>query len=173
MTFEIDRRCVTEGDVVEITWQCEGAESVTLNINNGFRSTDIPLEISGSKKFRLNRSKGRTHLTLSVVIMGKRHEKKIHVRVKKMPTVHAETVDQQGQHLSIFKQWWMKATDYLRNLRAKTRQSMQTLPEKKQLAVKALTIIGLTLIISAIWPKFYSFALLLITLYLLIVLLKR
>ena len=93
MTFNIDRRTVTEGDVVELTWQCDGAESVTLTIDNGYRSTDIPLEISGTKRFRLNRSKGRTHLTIAVTMAGKVYRKKIDVRVKKMPTVRAETVD--------------------------------------------------------------------------------
>ena len=68
MTFNIDRRTVTEGDVVELTWQCDGAESVTLTIDNGYRQTDIPLEISGTKRFRLNRSKGRTHLTIAVTM---------------------------------------------------------------------------------------------------------
>ena len=37
MIFNIDRRTVTEGDVVELTWQCDGAESVTLTIDNGYR----------------------------------------------------------------------------------------------------------------------------------------
>ena len=48
MTFDIDRRTVTEGDVVEVKWQCDEAESVKLTIDNGYRSTDIPLETSGN-----------------------------------------------------------------------------------------------------------------------------
>ena len=49
MTFDIDRHTVTEGDVVEVKWQCAEAENVVLTLDNGFRSTDIPLENTGSK----------------------------------------------------------------------------------------------------------------------------
>ena len=51
--------------------------------------------------------------------------------------------------------------------------AMQVLPERKQLALKLLAIIGIILLVSALWPKFYSAALLLIIVYLFFVLLRR
>ena len=97
MIFEIDRHTVTEGDVVEVKWDCTGSEQTVLTLDNGFRATEIPLEPSGTKRFRLNRSKGRTHLTIAVTMGGKTYRKKIAVRVKKMPTMKAETVDHRGR----------------------------------------------------------------------------
>jgi len=173
MTFDIDRRTVTEGDVVEVNWQCVEAESVQLTIDNGFRSTDIPLETSGSKRFRLNRSKGKTHLTITVVIGGKSYHKRIDVRVKKMPTVRAETVDQQGKRLGWLRQWWQKRLTNWHDFRARMRQGMQALPERKQLAAKLLAIMGVILILSAIWPRMYSFGMMIMVAYLAYVMFKR
>lgn len=173
MTFNIDRHSVTEGDIVELSWQCDGAEAVSLTIDNGFKSTDIPLEISGSKRFRLNRSKGRTKLMIHATIGGKRFSKTLRVRVKKIPTVHAETVDQQGRRQGVLRQWWQKMMTKCHDSRRRLKQNVSTLPERKQLAVKLMTIIGVMLIVSAIWPKVYGFALPLLAVYLAFVLLKR
>ena len=173
MTFDIDRRVVTEGDVVEVKWQCAEAESVRLTIDNGYRSTEIPLENIGSKRFRLNRSKGRTHMTITVVIEGKSYSKRINVRVKKMPTMHAETVDQQGRRQGGLQVWWQKRLTNWHDYRAKLRQSMQALPEQKQLAAKTLGIMGVILILSAIWPRVYSFGMMIVVAYLGYVMLRR
>lgn len=173
MIFEIDRRTVTEGDVVEINWQCDSAEQVILTIDNGYRSTAVPLEPTGTKRFRLNRSKGKTHLTISVTIAGKVYRKNIDVRVKKMPTMHAETVDSRGRRQGKLKQWWEKQRSKRRNSRSKFKQSLQMLPERKQMAVKLLIILGVVLLLSAIWPGVYRLALPLLVLYLGFVVIKR
>ena len=132
MIFNIDRRVVTEGDVVEVTWQCAEAESVMLTLDNGYRSTNISLENNGSKRFRLNRSKGKTHLTITVRIQGKEYHKRIDVRVKKIPTVRPETVDSQGRPVSKLKQIWQKWMTNCRNTFAKFKYALSTLPERKQ-----------------------------------------
>lgn len=166
MIFEADRRTVTEGDVVEVRWKCDTAEQVILTIDNGYRSNAVPLEPEGTKRFRLNRSKGRTHLTISVTIEGKVYRKKIDVRVKKMRTVRTETVDSSGRRQGRLKLWWQKQ-------RARYKQAMQVLPERKQMAAKMLIILGVVLILSAIWPRAYHLALPLLTAYLGFVLLRR
>ena len=148
MTFNIDRRTVTEGDVVELTWQCDGAESVTLTIDNGYRQTNIPLEISG-------------------------YRKKINVRVKKMPTVHAETVDHHGNRVGWLSQWRQRMLTKWHDFRTKYRLALQALPERKQVAVRMLLILAAVFLVSAIWPKAYSTALLLLSIYLVVVLLRR
>ena len=173
MTFDIDRRTVTEGDVVEVKWQCAEAESVKLTIDNGFRSTDIPLETSGSKRFRLNRSKGRTHLTITVSIGGKSYNKRINVRVKKMPTMKAETVDHRGRKVSAIGGWWQRVMTKWHDSRSKLHLAMQVLPERKQMAVKVMAIMGVGLIVSAIWPILYGLVPMLVAGYLIYVLIRR
>lgn len=173
MTFEIDHHSVTEGDVVEIRWQCDEAEKVVLTLDNGFRCSDIPLENNGSKRFRLNRSKGRTRLTITVTINGKEYKKTLRVRVKKMPVIHAETLNHQCRPTNSLSQWWQATLTKWHRLRQRIRFSLQSLPERKQIAIKLLIIIAVVLLLSAIWPKFYSIALGILTAYLILILFRR
>ena len=173
MTFDIDKHTVTEGDIVEVRWRCAEADNVLLTIDNGYRSNEMSLPNEGSKRFRLNRSKGRTKLTIAVTIMDKTYHKQIKVHVKKMPTVRAETIDQHGRRQNQLQISFGKFGEKLRNLRNKWRLALQVLPEKKQLAAKLLIVMGLLLIFCAIWPKIYSFILPLLVVYLAWILFKR
>lgn len=171
--FQIDKRTVTEGDVVEISWQCPNSQSVLLTLDNGYKKTEITLEPSGSKRFRLNRSKGRTHLTLQVKTLEKTFSKKLSVKVKKMPTVKAETVDHNGRTMGKLKIWWQKTMTKCHDFTSKIKMSVQSLPEAKQLAVKLLTAVGILLMLCAIWPAIYNFILTALVIYLLFILLRK
>ena len=92
MTFTTDRTALVEGEVISVTWDCLDAERVELSIDNGYKASIVPLEKAGTKRFRLNRSKGRTRLTITAWVGGKSYSKTIKVRVHEMPTTHAETV---------------------------------------------------------------------------------
>lgn len=144
MTFDVDRTSVVEGDIVEIKWDCTGADRVELKIDNGFKATVLPLEIAGSKRFRLHRSKGRTALTITAWKDGKHGSKTLKVKVKEMPTTHAETVDQNGQRVNGAKE---RGEELKRRL--------QALPPDKRLAVRALAILGVTLLVGLLIPRLF------------------
>lgn len=144
MTFDVDRTSVVEGDIVEIKWNCTGADRVELKIDNGFKATVLPLEIAGSKRFRLHRSKGRTALTITAWKDGKHGSKTLKVKVKEMPTTHAETVDQNGQRVNGAKE---RGEELKRRL--------QALPPDKRLAVRALAILGVTLLVGLLIPRLF------------------
>ena len=144
MTFDVDRTSVTEGDIVEIKWDCTGADRVELKIDNGFKATVLPLETAGSKRFRLHRSKGRTALTITAWKDGKHGSKTLKVKVKEMPTTHAETVDQNGQRVNGAKE---RGEELKRRL--------QALPPDKCLAVRALAILGVTLLVGLVIPRLF------------------
>lgn len=144
MTFNVDRTSVTEGDIVEIKWDCTGADRVELKIDNGFKATVLPLEIAGSKRFRLHRSKGRTALTITAWKDGKHGSKTLKVKVKEMPTTHAETVDQNGQRVNGAKE---RGEELKRRL--------QALPPDKRLAVRALAILVVTLLVGLLIPRLF------------------
>ncbi|MBR1799349.1 MAG: hypothetical protein IJ761_05565 [Bacteroidales bacterium] len=97
MTFCADRHRLTEGEVVVLQWQCEGAQQVNLTIDNGYRTSTMPLENEGTKKLRLNRSKGRTKMRLSVMIDGHEYHKTLRIAVRPMPTTRADWVDDRGR----------------------------------------------------------------------------
>lgn len=81
--LSLDKTRIKAGDIVEIKWACENADSVQLSINNGYKEvvTDVPM--FGSKKIRLNRSKGKTKITLIAIVGGEKIIKSEEVKVKK------------------------------------------------------------------------------------------
>lgn len=171
MTFNTDRRAVTEGDIVELRWDCPGSTRVDLTIDNGYKTSVIPLETGGSKRFRLHRSKGRTKLTLTAHVGGRPYSKTIRVKVKEMPVTKAETVDQRGRTMSRWRQWlnmprWQTMLQHYR-------QGRQALPKEKRLASRLLLLIGGVLLLSSFVPVLLLVGLMAITGYLLWVIVKR
>ena len=162
MTFNVDRTTVTEGDIVEVRWDCSGAERVELKIDNGYKATVLPLEISGSKRFRLHRSKGRTSLTITAWKDGKHGSKTIKVRVTDIPTAHAETVDNQGRKVSGIQQWWQQ-----------TKLRYQSLPSDKRVAANVTMIVAAMLLLTLLSPRLLMIGLLGLLFYLLYVLWKK
>ena len=162
MTFDVDRTSVVEGEVVEIKWDCTGADRVELKIDNGFKATVLPLDTTGSKRFRLHRSKGRTALTITAWKEGKHGSKTLKVRVKEMPTTQAETVDSQGRRVDGVKQW----SDQMK-------QRLQALPPDKRLASRALAILGATFLVSLLLPRLFLVGVTLLMVYLAYVLWKK
>ena len=162
MTFDVDRTTVTEGDVVEVRWDCSGADRVELKIDNGYKASVLPLDITGTKRFRLNRSKGRTALTITAWKEGKHGSKTIKVRVKEMPTTHAETVDEKGRTMGSLRQWWQQQ-----------KPRLQALPADKRVAMRTLTLLGVILLLSLLLPAFLGIGLIALMIYLCYILWKK
>lgn len=145
MTFTTDRKSLTEGDIITVTWDCHEAERVELNIDNGYKATAIPLELAGEKRFRLNRSKGRTRLTITAWVGGKSYSKTIKVKVDEMRATRAETVGDDYATRPPKKglaAWWQE-----RSMRWK--MSWQAMPPTKKLATRVLLILAVILLL---WP---------------------
>ena len=73
-------------------WDCTGADRVELKIDNGYKASVLNLEISGTKRFRLNRSKGRTALTITAWKDGKHGSKTLKVKVKEIPATQGASI---------------------------------------------------------------------------------
>lgn len=162
MTFDVDRTSVYEGDIVEVRWDCTGAERVELKIDNGFKATVLSLDVVGSKRFRLHRSKGRTSLTITAWKDGKYGSKTLKVRVKEMETTHAETVDNQGRKVGSASQWTEKM-----------KMRMQSLPADKRMAVRVVAILAAALLLGIIMPRLFLIGIVALLGYLLYVIWKR
>lgn len=175
IVFTTNTDTVMEGDVIDIQWNCSPAESVKLTIDNGFKSNTIDIENSGSKRFRLNRSKGKTKLTITTTNEGKEYSKTLKIKVKEMEAIHAETInDSQHSFFNNFRQnnggkfsnWWQ-------NIKMSLVYAWMALPPNKKIAYIILNFLMLLLIISLIFPKFLIFGLILIIIYLLYILMKK
>lgn len=170
ITLSVDKTRVTEGDIVELSWSCENVDSVQFTLDNGYKTNTIPVEASGTKKFRLNRSKGRTHLVIGATLNGKTYYESVSVRVRKMKATKAENVyDYTGargvRHNGLRTTWW--------NIKSRFRMTWEHLPENKRLAYKMLLSLLLILTVSAFWPPFFRIASFLLIGYLFWVILKR
>ena len=167
ITFTTDTDTVTEGDVISIQWSCNPADSVRLIIDNGFKTNTIDVEASGIKRFRLNRSKGKTKLTIIALYNGKEASKTIKVKVKEMEVINAETVnDGRAYSGSHSMSWWKKTKMKLLYL-------WMTLPPTKKIVVIILNFLLVLLVMSLIFPRFLIFGLTLIIIYLTYFLLKK
>lgn len=171
--FTIDRNTVTEGDTVEIRWDCSGAEKTFLTIDNGFKATRLEIENTGSKKFRLNRSKGKTLLILEAVENGKTTRRRIGVKVKKLKTTRTQTVENEAFRRQReefarkpFREKWQL-------VKTAARTAWQYMPEKKRSAYKILGILLLVLLLVSISPVVLSVGLLVLAIYLVSVILKK
>ena len=162
MTFDIDRTTVTEGDVVEVRWDCTGADRVELSIDNGYKASVLPLETAGTKRFRLNRSKGRTKLTITAWKGGKHGSKTLKVRVRELQTTRTETVDEQGRHVNSAKEWWQR-----------TQPKWQAMPPEKRLASRIGLILAGVLLVGIVVPRLFLIGLLALMGYLIYVVCKR
>lgn len=167
ITFTTDTDTVTEGDVISIQWSCNPADSVRLIIDNGFKTNTIDVEASGIKRFRLNRSKGKTKLTIIALYNGKEASKTIKVKVKEMEVINAETVnDGRAYSGSHSMSWWKKTKIKLLYL-------WMTLPPTKKIVVIILNFLLVLLVMSLIFPRFLLFGLTMIIIYLTYFLLKK
>lgn len=166
MTFTTDRTSLTEGEIIEITWDCHEAERVELTIDNGFKTTAIPLDLTGTKRFRLNRSRGKTKLTLTATVNGHDYSKTIKVKVAEMPTAHAETVDDKGKTVSRGSQW-------LQDLGRRWRTTWQGMTPVKQLATKILVALAVLMLFSRLLPALFFFGLLAIMIWMVFVITRH
>ncbi len=173
MSFNIDRTTVTEGEIVQVDWNCAGAERAELTIDNGHRATAIPLEITGSKRFRLNRSRGKTSLTITAWVGGHSYSKTLKVKVKEIPLTHAETVGHDGRRQWLPDHWLRRRRSWWQAATARRRQSLAALPPDKRLATRLLMIIGAIMLVSIFFPRLMSFGLFILVIYLLWFMHKR
>ncbi len=162
MTFEVDRTTVTEGDVVEVRWDCSGTDRVELTIDNGYKTSVLPLDIAGEKRFRLNRSKGRTSLTITAWKGEEQASKTLRIRVKEIPTTHADTLDHKGRTMGPLRQRWQQM-----------KLRLQAMPSDKRIAMRTLTILAAILLISSFLPVFTGFGIMALMVYLLYIIWKK
>ena len=173
--LSIDRTTVTEGEVVEIFWNCSNcsAPNVTLTIDNGYKATDIVMPPQGSRKFRLNRAKWRVTLKLTVSDGGKSYRKSLHVRVKALKAVRPKVVDSKGRSMGSLRLQMERLRQRWSDQARRTRYEMSALDGRKQTALRTLGLVVVTAILTAISPKLTGLGLFLLGGYLVLVLMKK
>lgn len=165
--LNVNRTSVTEGDIVEVTWNCTNADSAQLTIDNGFNATTGPIELSGSKKLKLVRADGKAKLTVTATNADNKSATcQVSVKVRKIKPLKAEYVDGNGRTISKLSQKWS-------SFKSKAKFAWGAMSDVKKLAVKVMGLLLLASILTAISPKLYGLGLFIIFGYLLWTLSKR
>lgn len=166
MKLKVDRHRITEGGIVEVRWDCSDLKTVsgtTITIDNGYKKSIIPVENSGTKKFRLNRSEGATVISLSAEAGGKNVSRKQRITVRPIK----ESSKKYDSYTTIRNR---PVIDFFRNisgrLSRKTKAGWQSIPPQKRHAWIMLGILLICFILSLFWPDTAFYGLGLLTIYL-------
>ncbi len=138
MKFNISRHILKVGDIIEISWNSEGANDPRLILNTGDRQSTLSIPETGNKRFRLKSSK--MHQTVKLIANSNGKEtcitKHLFVWGKKKETDEFEYVDlgdasPMKRWNSAIQNWWQSFT-----------------PEKKKLYFLLLWLLGFNIIRS-------------------------
>ncbi len=165
MKFKVSKRIVREGDIVEVTWECPEAESARITIDNGYRSASAVVPSSGSKKYKLNRSKGRTRITLFANCHDTSVHREIFIIVRKSRSSRAKSED--NVYDSYTRMDKPNVKQRFRIFRERLSYAWQYVPAQKKLAYTLLLLLSLVMLLSAFIPKVTYFGLFALAAYLL------
>jgi len=83
MTLSTDRKSASEGEFIEIRWNCDACpDSLLLTIDSGYKCDTIAVADNGSTRLAMGRSKGKTTISLTGVISGKKVTESVEIRIR-------------------------------------------------------------------------------------------
>jgi len=172
MTFNIDRKQVSEGEYVTVSWECQTPDMVTLSVEDGGK-TIYQLGDSGSRVIRASGNADKMVLTLRVATGGRTEEKTLTVKVKRK-VLKAEKVNYAPRNgekkkkfdLSRIKDGWSRFT-------AQSKTAWTYMPAEKKLAYKIMGLMVLVLALNSISPKLYTLGVILVVGYLSWIILRK
>ena len=166
MEFSIDKNVVTEGDIIEVKWNCPDCQNITITINNGFKLSSLSVDNQGIKKFKLNRSKGKTSITLEALCNGKNIKKSHKVKVNPLKT--AKTKGDKKGYDSYKRLDTNPVKDWFNKTKSRFSIAWRSMSREKQLIYKIMMMLLLVMIITSFAPKFIFFGLMAVVIYLFI-----
>lgn len=104
MTLSTDRKSASEGEFIEIIWNCDACpDSLLLTIDSGYKCDTIAVADSGSTRIVISRSTGKTVITLKAVISGKKVTESVDIRIKNSKNTTSGTTPSVGR-MKIWKE---------------------------------------------------------------------
>ena len=167
MVLKTDKSKVTEGDIIEVKWECPHSESTTLTLDNGHSTNTIQVDGSGVKKFRLNRV-GKTTITITSSKNGKSSHKDVKVKVSARKY---DTYQRVGDNK--FKELCQNFTRKIKNHTSRLKYGWSIMPkDKKQASISLLIILGI-MVISTFFPSAVFFGISVLAIYCFYILMKK
>lgn len=175
MKLKIDKTRVTEGDIVTVKWDAGRAKDVsgtTIVIDNGFRKAEIPVERSGEKKFRLNRSDGHTVISVSALADGKQVRAEQRVKVRTARKYDSYTTVGTNKFKELFSTTWQSFRNRFRYRRQRNSTGSsyaggwKSIPAEKRHSWIMLGILVVVFVISIFHTEAAFYGLGVLTIYL-------
>lgn len=152
--FNVDKKSVTEGDIVVATWECDLPDNVILTIDNGFNTSRLQLPDSGTRSLAVQKSKnGKTTLRLTTSKGGKIEHNEIVIRVKNIKPIKAKvhrphSAGTKGRFSP--KEWFSRVAYRLRSVGQQIAYGWRMLPERKRRTYKIIIAVLIALWIGTL-----------------------
>lgn len=146
--FSTDRQSATEGEVVNVSWDCGVPDSVALKVENGYRTYILQLADSGNRAIMVEKSKGKMTLTLTRACGVHKDSKSIAVKVKNLKVVKARPA--RSRSIPSPSQLWQRIKDGTRSFIGRVKYAWQVMPPKTKRIYRIVLIVLAVLYISSI-----------------------
>ena len=112
MTLSTDRKSASEGEYLDIRWECNACpDSLYLSVDSGFQQYSIAVADNGSTRLAMGRSKGKTTISLTGVISGKKITESVEIRIRNRKESRKAFGEKMQAKWYVFraqmKYWWI------------------------------------------------------------------
>ena len=112
MTLSTDRKSASEGEYLDIRWECNACpDSLYLSVDSGFQQYSIAVADNGSTRLAMGRSKGKTTISLAGVISGKKVTESVEIRIRNRKESRKAFGEKMQAKWYVFraqmKYWWI------------------------------------------------------------------
>lgn len=112
MTLSTDRKSASEGEYLDIRWECNACpDSLYLSVDSGYQKYSIAVADNGSTRLAMGRSKGKTTISLTGVISGKKVTESVEIRIRNRKESRKAFGEKMQAKWYVFraqmKYWWI------------------------------------------------------------------
>ncbi len=112
MTLSTDRKSASEGEYLDIRWECNACpDSLYLSVDSGYQQYSIAVADNGSTRLAMGRSKGKTTISLTGVISGKKVTESVEIRIRNRKESRKAFGEKMQAKWYVFraqmKYWWI------------------------------------------------------------------
>lgn len=143
--FEVSAKRAKEGDWVDVSWECDTPDAVSLTTDNGYKTDRINLADSGTTRVYIPKSKGKMKMSLTAVMGTNKESRTESIGVKNRKTAKAKPAG-----IGRFQMWREKMRARWCQTKAQVQYAWTYLPKKKKTMYKVIFFIWLALIAASI-----------------------
>ena len=112
MTLSTERKSESEGEYLDIRWECNACpDSLYLSVDSGYQQYSIAVADNGSTRLAMGRSKGKTTISLTGVISGKKVTESVEIRIRNRKESRKAFGEKMQAKWYVFraqmKYWWI------------------------------------------------------------------